>query len=139
MEQIRNKELETLLERAIALGWSYKIYRDAAGTHNGWHCDERTYVKLRKYSLEGEDFSMNIDFDINNPVMSFVQNLKRHSDQFNIDEHVEKWMPQRGKGGCPDSVRTLLENAEDIDGMIYGLWKNLSDGIGIKEKEEQEA
>ena len=125
MEEIRNKELEQLLENADGLNWSYTIYQEPEGTYNGWHCDERNYVELEKYSLAGEDFSMIIDFDMENPIDSFLENLKEYSDDFDIDEHVEMWIPERGKGGCPDSIRELVEDAEGIKEMIFELWDAL--------------
>lgn len=125
MEQIRNKELEQLLENAEGLDWSFTIYQEPEGTYNGWHCNKRNYVELEKYSLAGEDFSMIIDFDMENPIDSFLENLKEYSDDFDIDEHVEMWIPERGKGGCPDSIRELVEDAEGIKEMIFELWDAL--------------
>jgi hypothetical protein len=125
MEEIKNKKLEKLLVDAEKLDWSYTIYQEPEGNYGGWHCNERNYVELEKHSPAGEDFSMIIDFDMENPIDSFLENLKEYSDDFDIDEHVEMWIPERGKGGCPDSIRELVEDAEDIKEMIFELWDAL--------------
>ena len=125
MEEIRNKELEQLLENAEGLDWSYTIYQEPEGIYNGWHCNERNYVELEKYSPAGEDFSMIIDFDMSDPVDSFLDKLKEYSEHFEVDEHVEMWLPSRGKGGCPGSISELVEDAESIKDMIVELWEIL--------------
>lgn len=125
MEEIRNKELEQLLENADGLNWSYIIYQEPTRSRNGWHCEERNYVELEKYSPAGEDFSMIIDFNMDNPIDSFMEDLKEYSEDFDIDEHVEMWMPSRGKGGCPESISELVEDAESIKDMIVELWEVL--------------
>lgn len=125
MEEIRNKELEQLLGNAEGQDWSYTIYQEPEGTYNGWHCEERNYIELEKYSPAGEDFSMIIDFDVDSPINSFLENLKEYSEDFDIDEHVEMWIPKRGKGGCPESISELVEDAEAIKNMIFELWDAL--------------
>ena len=125
MEEIRNKELEQLLGNAEGQDWSYTIYQEPEGTYNGWHCEERNYIELEKYSPAGVDFSMMIDLDIVNSVNSFLENLKEYSEDFDIDEHVEMWIPERGKGGCPESISELVEDAEAIKNMIFELWDAL--------------
>lgn len=125
MEEIRNEELEQLLANAEKLDWSYTIYLEPAGSHNRWHCEERNYVELEKYSPAGEDFGMIIDFNMDNPIDSFMDDLKKYSEDFDIDEHVEMWLPSRGEGGCPGSISELLEDAEAIRDMIVELWEIL--------------
>ena len=80
---------------------------------------------MEKYSPAGEDFSMIIDFDMDDPVHSFMDDLKEYSEDFDVDEHVEMWLPSRGKGGCPGSISELVENAEAIRDMIVELWEVL--------------
>lgn len=125
MENIRNKKLEQLLGNVEGLDWNYTIYQEPEGTYGGWHCDERNYVELEKYSPAGEDFSMIIDFDMDDPINSFLDNLKEYSENFDIDEHVEMWLPSRGKGGCPGSISELVEDAEAIKDIIIELWEIL--------------
>lgn len=125
MEEIRNKELEQLLGNAEEQNWSYTIYQEPEGTYNGWHCAERNYIELEKYSPAGEDFSMIIDFDMDSPINSFLENLKEYSEDFDVDEHVEMWIPSRGKRGCPESISELVEDAEAIKDIIFELWDAL--------------
>jgi len=129
MEEIRNKELEYLLNNVDGLDWCYTIYQEPEGIYNGWHCEERNYIELEKYSPAGEDFSMIIDFDMDNPVVSFMENLKEYSEDFDVDEHVEMWIPERGKGGCPGSISELVEDAEAIRDMIVELLEILDSTI----------
>ena len=122
MKEIRNEELEKLLENAEGLDWSYTIYQEPEGTY---HCNERNYVELKKYSPAVEDFGMIINFDIDDPIDSFMEDLKEYSEDFDVDEHVEMWLPSRGKGGCPESISELVEDAEAIRDMIVELWELL--------------
>lgn len=125
MEEIRNKELEQLLVNAEKLDWGYTIYQEPEGLRNGWHCEERNYVELEKYSPAGEDFGMIVNFNMDNPIDSFMDDLKEYSEDFDVDEHVEMWLPSRGKGGCPGSISELVEDAEAIRDMIVELWEIL--------------
>jgi len=126
MEEIKNRELDQLLGNAEDIDWNYTIYQEPEGTYNGWRCEERNYVELEKYSPAGEDFSMIIDFNMDNPIDSFMDDLKEYSEDFNIDEHVEMWLPSRGKDGCPGSISELLEDAKAIRDMIVELWEILN-------------
>ncbi len=67
---------------------------------------------------------MVIDFDADNPVESFLEDLKTYAEDSDIDEHVERWIPERGKGGCPSSIRDLVADAEAIKDMILELFEN---------------
>lgn len=125
MEEIRNKELEQLLVNAEKLDWGYTIYQEPEGLRNGWHCEERNYVELEQYSPAGEDFGMIVNFNMDNPIDSFMDDLKEYSEDFDVDEHVEMWLPSRGKGGCPGSISELVEDAEAIRDMIVELWEIL--------------
>lgn len=121
MKEMENKKLEKLLVNVEKLDWSYTIYQEPERTYNGWHCNERNYVELEKYSPAGEDFIMIIDFDMDDPINSFLDDLREYSENFDIDEHVEMWIPERGKGGCPGSISELVEDAEAIKDMIVEL------------------
>lgn len=35
------------------------------------------------------------------------------------------WIPERGKGDCPESISELVEDAEAIKDMIFELWDAL--------------
>lgn len=119
-------DLEQLLSKAKEIGWSYQVGSEPAGTKGGWYHEERNYVELRKPSPAGEDFSMVIAFEKENPKETFLANLNKFWDDFNPDEHAEMWISQRGKGGCPKSLLDLLTDAEEIKSSIFDLWTALA-------------
>lgn len=123
-----NTELNKVLAKASTLGWTYIVDKMPSGIVNGWRQKERNYVKLRKQSPAGEDFSMIIDFTEKNPVDTFLVNLKKYLDSFDVDEHTAQWVSQRGKGSCPNSILDLLTDAEQIRDSIFKLWSALSEG-----------
>lgn len=124
--RFRHEGLEKLLEKAKNIGWSYVMWQEEAGNYNGWHCKKRNCIVLDKLSPMGEYFYIKIDFDTENVMESFMKNLKEYMDSFDINKHVEKWIPYRGQGGCPNDIRDLVDNAEDVDGMIFKLYRRLS-------------
>ncbi|WP_204246076.1 hypothetical protein [Eubacterium sp. An3] len=105
------EELRKLLSKAEDLGWSYGIYEEDA---------KHSYVRLRKCSPAGEDFHMDIDIGKEIPVTDFMDNLSNY--HFDPDEHAEEKIKVRGKNGVPDSIRTLIEDAESIGKMINELY-----------------
>lgn len=125
MKKILCKELDYLLSTAEKLDWNCEIYVESEKTYNGQHSNDKCYIELEQYSPAGEDFSMSIDFDKENIVDSFLENLKSYSDGFDVNEHVEMWLPSRGKGGCPSEICELLEDAEAIKDMIETLYETL--------------
>lgn len=131
MEQIKNKELEQLLNKAEELDWNYTIWNEPEGSYGGWYKNERNYVELEKYSPEGEDFSMIIDFDKEDVIDSFLENLKKYESSFDPEEHAEMWIESRGKNGVPNFIGDLLDDAEAIKKMIFELWDKLSDEVII--------
>lgn len=127
MNKTVNAELEKLLEVDEELDWSYTIWNEPEGTFGS----ERNYVELEKYSPEGEDFSMIIDFETENPVDSFLKDLKNYYEDFDPDEHAEMWIEGRGQNGVPDSIRALIDDADAIKEMIFELWDKLSDEVAL--------
>ena len=121
-----DKKLLKLLEKAEELDWSYEVYYEPKYQHSRY---ERYYVELEKYSPAGEDFIMMIEFDNDDAVDSFMENLNDYLDDFDIDEHVEMWIPSRGKGGCPSSISELVDDAKAIKEMIEELRDKLEDCI----------
>lgn len=123
MEEYKNisKELQRMLDKAEELDWSYSVYVEPSQNN-------RTYAEMEKYSPAGEDFLMIIDFDAEDQAESFLKDLWDYADNFDVDGHVEMWLPERGKGGCPSTARELVEDAEAIVEMIKELYGEL-DGI----------
>ena len=112
MSEYTNKKLENLLEKVEELDWNYTLWKEEDG---------RTYAEMEKYSPLGEDFLMVIDFNEENPVDTFMSDLKNYYLEFDPDEHAEMWIENRGKNGTPDSIRDLLDDAKDIEEMVGEL------------------
>lgn len=100
----------TISRKAIGicekLGWTLNI-----GT---------TDVELEKYSPAGEDFIFTVSID------NFISDVIEYASDFDADEHAEMWVESRGKNGVPSSIRTLIDDADDIDKML----QELSDTLG---------
>ena len=90
------------------LGWTVRVYPDD------------NLVELEKYSRAGEDFGFSVSIN------DFVKDVCDYADSFDVDEHVRMWL-EAGEYGQPTSVRTLLEDAEDIDEMLSDLANALKD------------
>lgn len=78
-----------------------------------------TCVELQHESPAGEDFVFGLD------TADFLKEIIEYADDFDIDEHVELWVEHRGDGGCPSTVRELVEDAEAIKKML----KTLADAL----------
>ena len=112
MKEYTTKELEKFLEKAEGLDWSYNLYKED---------DNCTCVEMEKYSPLGEDFSMTIYFDKEDSVNTFMDGLKEYYLAFDPEDHAAMWIENRGKNGTPDSIRDLLDDAENIKEMIDEL------------------
>lgn len=93
--------------------------------------DNGKYIEINQSTPEGEDWWETIWFD--GTYEGFVNAVEERVLNFDIDEEVEIWIPNRGKGGCPDSIMDLVHDAE---------WKqktleNLLDDLQGNEKEEK--
>ena len=74
--------------------------------------DGRYWTELEWYSPAGEDCLFLIWHD--NTAESFVKSFREYADDFDADEHAAEWIEIRGTRGVPDSIRTLLDDAEEI-------------------------
>lgn len=120
-------DLGKLLSKAEELGWSYGAGGEPEGMEGGWYHEEKHWVELRKKSPAGEDFRMKIVFEKEHPKETFLVNLSRFWHNFSPEEHAEMWIPQRGKGGCPESILDLLADAEQIKDSVFDLWLSLAE------------
>ena len=119
MEEIRNKELEDLLDTT---DWNCRIYSEEDG---------HAYVELQKESPAGEDFIMYIYFNQSEPVTSFLEDLKEYYEDFDPEEHAEMYIDCRGQNGVPETIRELLDDADEIKEMIGDVWRVLSEKSNI--------
>ena len=126
MEEYKNisKELQRMLDKAEELDWSYSVYVEPSQNN-------RTYAEMEKYSPAGEDFLMIIDFDAEDQAESFLKDLWDYADNFDVDGHVEMWLPERGKGGCPSTARELVEDAEAMKSFLIQQFPGLSEAEGV--------
>lgn len=118
MGEIRNENLEELLDTAEEMGWSYRIYKEDS---------DRAYVELKKSSPAGGAFSIEVDFIEESEIISFLDDLYDVYASFDVDEYVDMYASQRGENGVPGTYRELLEDAESIEEMIKELYDSLHD------------
>lgn len=118
MGEIRNENLEELLDTAEEMGWSYRIYKEDS---------DRAYVELKKSSPAGGAFSIEVDFIEESEIISFLDDLYDVYASFDVDEYVDMYASQRGENGVPETYRELLEDAESIEEMIKELYDSLHD------------
>lgn len=99
-----NKKLKRICEN---LDWNIREYE--------------TDIELAKYSPAGEDFF----FTVNKT--SFVDEVIIYAEEFDADEHAEMWVNNMHEvKGVPQSIRTLIEDADAIKEMLLELAKELS-------------
>lgn len=125
-----DKRLGRMLEKAEELDWRFTVYDEA-------NQGDRTYVEMEKFSPAGEDFIMTIDFNKEDQAETFLGDLRDYAETFDIDDHVEMWLPSRGKGGCPATARELVEDAEAIAEMIKELYEKLDNVLHPELSDEQ--
>lgn len=124
------KGLGRMLEKAEELDWRFTVYDEP-------NQGDRAYVEMEKYSPAGEDFIMTIDFNKEDQAETFLEDLRDYAEKFDIDDHVEMWLPSRGKGGCPATARELVEDAEAIAEMIKELYEKLDNVLHPELSDEQ--
>lgn len=94
-------QLTAIVDAANELGWEVEIVENEAYFSQG--------------SPAGEDFGFYVDVD------GIVRNVSEYAANFDADEHAEMWIESRGKRGVPNSILTLIEDAEDIQKMLDDL------------------
>lgn len=100
MKELKQKYIDILEEN----DWSVSSYTD----------DGR--VELQKYSPAGEDFSITVE------VEDFSNAVRDYAIDFDADEYAAMWIEARGKvNGVPESIRELIDDAEEIQEMLDGL------------------
>ena len=103
----------------------FKRFTDAeraALEEEGWNVTvfENGSVELENWSPLGEDLLIYVDCDECLEVA-----IEREIDCFDVDDHVEPLIYMRGKKGVPESIRALVEDAEDIEDMLRDLLQTL--------------
>ena len=98
------KLMDALTDAAELLDWSVHIYDDC--------------IEFEKYSPAGEDFIFTIT---GNDEARVAEQVREYAYDFDPDEHAEMWVESRGKRGVPDSIRTLIDDADAIKEMAFEL------------------
>lgn len=86
-------------------------------------------LELEKYSPAGEDFIFEVKGE------DIAAEVREYADDFDTDEHIEMWvMARHNVSGVPD-IKTLVQDADDIQKMLDELADAL-DGLEYKLFEE---
>lgn len=101
------KLLDALIDKAEELGWWVRVYDNC--------------IDIGKASPAGEDFF----FTVTNKD-DVVREVQEYASDFDPDEHAEMWVERRGKNGVPNSIRTLIDDADAIQEMVDGLAEALT-------------
>lgn len=94
--------------------------------------DNERYIEINQSTPEGEDWWETIWFD--GTYEGFTNAVEKRVLNFDIDEEVEIWIPNRGEGGCPDSIIDLVHDAEWKQDTL----KKLLDDLQGNNKEPKE-
>lgn len=70
------------------------------------------YREIEFYSNAGEDVIETVWYDGTDE--GFIRAFRQLADDFDADEHAEMWIDGRGERGVSDSVRELIDDAEEI-------------------------
>lgn len=85
-------------------------------------------AELKTYSPEGEEVIIDIWFNGTNK--DFIDKFDEYADDFDPDEHAERWIEHRGEGGCPSSIRALIDDADAIKRILTETAAKLRTGGG---------
>ena len=91
--------------------------------------DGTPYLEIESWSPAGEDLGETIWI---NDGQSLAEAAREWADSFDKDEHVELWVESRGKRGVPETIRELVDDAEEIQKMF----NDLADALENEDDEE---
>ena len=57
----------------------------------------------------------------------FVEGFQQMATDFDPDEHAELYINMRGTRGVPDSIRTLIDDADEIKNFLIEIAEKLTD------------
>lgn len=87
-----------------------------------WFDEYKDNIDFGKHTPCGEDWFENLDFKTAD---SFMEDLDRRVDGFDVDEEVAVWVDMRGKNGVPERITDLIEDAEWKKQELEDLLKEL--------------
>lgn len=85
---------------------------------------EKYDIELEIYSPEGEDVIVSLTYDGTED--SFITSFNDYANEFDVEEHAEMWIENRGKNGIPESIKDLLNDAEWINNMLLKVADKLN-------------
>ena len=94
-----------------------------------YEMDGEYYREIEFYSPEGEDVCETIWYDGTDD--GFIKAFRQLADNFDADEHAGMWINTRNVKGVPDSVRALIDDADNIKDTLLEVAEKLEG----KEKE----
>ena len=78
-------------------------------------------IELAKYSPAGEDFFFSVSKN------NFLTDVINYAEYFDADEHAEMWVENMHTvNRVPQSIRTLIDDADAIKEMLLELANQLS-------------
>ena len=88
-----------------------------------YEMDGEYYREIEFYSPEGEDVCETIWYDGTDD--GFIKAFRQLADNFDADEHAGMWINTRNVKGVPDSVRALIDDAENIKDTLIEVAEKL--------------
>lgn len=82
---------------------------------------------FQMYSPLGEDIEFTIHYDGTNK--DFAREFIKYYESFDVDDHVEIWIPNRGTNGIPKSIRELVEDAEAIEKILESVSDQIEEKV----------
>lgn len=128
LENIYIKHTENL---RIKEGWSKENTAECLALqplfefieNESWEIEqEDNSYRISQYSQAGEDYSFSIDKDIPE---KFIKDICEYAENFDAEEHAEMYIGMRGTNGVPKSIRTLLDDADEIKEILMALAEQL--------------
>lgn len=98
------------------------------------YTDGRTVLSVQRTSPAGEDWHMTFEAG-NCTYGELIKSIADAAYYFDVDEEASEWIKMRGENGVPNSVRTLLEDAEWKEATLKDLSSMIQITFGGREDE----
>ncbi len=117
-----DERLEKILVRVVEdKGWGFKFNK------------EESYLLLSNSSPEGEDISIEINFENGFDIDYLFEEIESTYNDFDCQDHAVMWYETHGSNGAPTDLEVLMKDAKDIENM-YGDLLAVIELIMEKEK-----
>jgi len=98
-----DEKRKAIIDKMEELGWTVREDADDGS------------MDICKYSPAGEDFFFTVEG------IDIPREVSQYALDFDADEHAEMWVESRDKRGVPESIRTLIDDADAIQEMLNEL------------------